>query len=125
MDLDCCFNLKRCQRISKAVLAVQTLCFTTLTPRLDSLAALFVEDNADVGTHFLCKLFILLDLFLRVPEPLVDLLLRQIELIDQVKNVLARWLASLHLLEHVPEGLLLVLGLALSPVLRFLAITEA
>ena len=125
MNLDCCLNLKRSQRIAKAILAVQTLSLATLAPCLNSLAALFVEDDTDVGTHLLSKLLILLDLFLGVPEPLVDLLLGQIQLIDQVKNVLTRWLATLHLLEHVPEGLLLVLGLTLPPVLRLLALASA
>ena len=39
--------------------------------------------------------------------------------------MLPGWLSTLHLLEEVPKGLLLILGLALSSILRFLAIRGA
>jgi len=55
--------------------ALQALHLTRLAELPDSLAALFVEDVAYILAHFVCKLLILLNLLLCVPEPLVDLLL--------------------------------------------------
>ena len=69
------FDLEWGERSTKPISALKTLHLTTLTELPDCLAALLIEDIANVLAHLLCELLVLLYLFLCVPEPLVNLLL--------------------------------------------------
>ena len=63
-------------------------------------------------SHVPGHLGILLHLLLRVPEPLVDLVDFQIQLVRQVQNLLALGSLAVQILIHLPEGVFLALGFA-------------
>ena len=63
-------------------------------------------------SHIPGHLGILLHLLLRVPEPLVDLVHFQIQLVRQVQNLLALGSLAVQILIHLPEGVFLALGFA-------------
>ena len=69
------FNLEGSEWSALAISALKALHFTALAELSDSLAALLITDIANILTHLLGKLLILLDFLLCIPEPLVNLLL--------------------------------------------------
>lgn len=81
------------------------------------LRTLLVEDIANVLAHLICKVLILLDLLLRIPEPLVNLLLLEVEVRGELEYLGALRRASLQLLEEPPERISLDSGLSLPAVL--------
>ena len=60
------------------------------------------------------KLRIFLDLFLRVPEPFVDLIFFEVKRLRQVLDVIARWCLSPQLFIQLPKSVFLALRLSCS-----------
>ena len=68
-------------------------------------------------SHLVGELLVLLHLLLCVPEPLIYLLLFQVEVGGELEDLGALGWATLQLFEEAPEGIALVFGLSLPPVL--------
>ena len=68
-------------------------------------------------SHLVSELLVLLDLLLRVPEPLIYLLLFQVQVGGELEDLGALGRATLQLFEEAPEGIALVFRLSLPPVL--------
>ena len=73
------FNLKRSKWRTESISALQSLHLSRLAELSYGLRTLLVEDIANVLAHLICKLLILLDLLLRIPEPFINLLLLEVE----------------------------------------------
>ena len=72
------FNLKRSKWRAEPVSALQSLHLSRLAELPHRLRTLLIKNVANVLAHLIRKLLVLLDLLLRVPEPLVDLLLLEV-----------------------------------------------
>ena len=76
--------------------------------------ALRVEANARVlaeELHLTGHVRILLHLLLRIPEPFIDLVDFEVELVGKLQDLLTRWSFTLQRLVHLPEGVFLALRL--------------
>ena len=95
------------------MLALEALRVTEVPPGFHSLGTCHIVDETRILAKFLRELLILFNLFLGVPEPLVNLLLLEAYGGDKFKDLgTLRRLAS-QLLEELPEFLALVPVLAL------------
>jgi len=83
------FDLEGSEWSAKAISALKTLHLATLTELPDGLATLLVEDIANILTHLVGELLVFFDLFLSVPEPLVNLLLFKFEIGGEVEDLRA------------------------------------
>ena len=117
MNLQGCLDLLRCHLLSFAIFAIDADAQTVHAALVHACHAGPASSGPGLSLAFareadlLCELCVFLDLLLGVPEPLVDLILFQIELLAQLGDLLTRWSLTFQSLIQVPKSIFLALGL--------------
>lgn len=117
MNLKCILNHYSWQYCTIAVESFKTLTLLLCTPYFHILATFLILDETHVLTDLFSILLIFFDLFLCVPEPLVNLLFFKFQTVRQLGYLLSPRVVPFKALEEIPEFLFLILVLALSPTL--------
>ena len=102
MDLDRCLDHDRRKHCALATKALQALALLLGAPQLHRLAPLFILDQAGVLPDLFRILRIILNVLLRVPEPLVDLLLLHSKAFGQLCHLFFIRLLAVEALEDGP-----------------------
>ena len=125
VNLQGCLDLLRGHLLPAAVFAIDTDALAFFR----HVAALTIQTHATClcpqrlialtgHVHLLGESRVLLHLFLRVPEPFVDLILLQLQVLAQLRDLVATRRLSIHRLVELPQGLFLVFRFA-SAILKF------